>query len=135
MTGVLLDTCAILDVFFAPHLLGQNTIAVLTKGDVDIYFSPESIYEITYKARKNIPGFPPVDIDYVAQCKASHMKELAVTAEPMAQAGLLDWAHRDPFDRKLVCQARHAGFGFMTRDRVILDAGPALGLTVQDTRH
>jgi PIN domain nuclease of toxin-antitoxin system len=48
--------------------------------------------------------------------------DLPVSVEHGLLAGMLDWDHRDPFDRLLVAQAIHGGLTLVSADRALFDA-------------
>jgi PIN domain nuclease of toxin-antitoxin system len=61
---------------------------------------------------------------YVARrLAADAIAALPVTAEHAAAVETLEFLHRDPFDRLLLVQARHAGLRLLTADDQVLAYG------------
>ena len=48
------------------------------------------------------------------------IRTLGIGVDDGIGAGLLDWSHRDPFDRMLVAQAQRLQLTIVTRDAAIL---------------
>ena len=86
----------------APSRLGGAAETAIAAAD-SVFVSPISIYEITRKA--NLGGWPEI---------VPHLDELVAETETLtapfnreiaARAALLDWRHRDPFDRFIAATA------------------------------
>ncbi len=85
-----------------------------------LYVSAASAYEIAQKTRL---GRLPLGVAIMARWQdivaAMMADEIVLTAQEMARAGSMSWAHRDPFDRMLVAQALTRGLILVTRDGAI----------------
>ncbi len=86
----------------APSRLGGAAEAAITRAD-SVFVSPISVYEVTRKAK--LGGWPEI---------VPHLDELVAESETLtapfnrqtaARAALLDWRHRDPFDRFMAATA------------------------------
>lgn len=102
MKRLLLDTHAwVWSALDSSRLAAEAKAAIL---DADaVHVSPISVYEVTQKVR--LGKWPEI---------APHIDALVVEAETLsapltravaARAGMLDWAHRDPFDRFIAASA------------------------------
>jgi PIN domain nuclease of toxin-antitoxin system len=67
------------------------------------------------------PEIAAVVADPAGQIAAEGMTPLAISLGHARAAGLLDWDHRDPFDRMLAAQAMVEGALLVTIDRVFAD--------------
>ena len=107
MSAVLLDTHAWIWSVMAPARLGSGAKEAITGADA-VFVSPISVYEVTRKARL---GKWPEIIPHIGELVAEGQTISApLTRAVAARAGLIDWRHRDPFDR-------------LIRHRVWLSAG------------
>jgi PIN domain nuclease of toxin-antitoxin system len=81
------------------------------------FVSAISFYEIAQKVRL---GKWPIMERYIADlpvaAELQGLSAVRVTAEIASIAGLLDWAHRDPFDRILAATALVMGVDFVSAD-------------------
>ena len=79
----------------ARQLIVDRTNAVLV--------SAVSIYEIELKARRRRVILPPQELR--AALRRNAVEELAIGHDHAEYAALLEWEHRDPWDRLLAAQA------------------------------
>lgn len=86
-----------------------------------ISVSAVSLFEIETKRRLGKLVAPH---DVVGAALEEEFNLLPLSATAGAAAGALDWAHRDPFDRLLVAQARELTTPLLTADQRILDFEP-----------
>ncbi|WP_454084232.1 type II toxin-antitoxin system VapC family toxin [Georgenia sp. Marseille-Q6866] len=120
MTGVLLDTNALLWVLAGHVDLGERTRALL-KASRPVHFSAVSVLEITIKqmlGRLDVPG----DLSDGAQ--RAGLLELPFRADHASR--LLDFpslSRHDPFDRMLLAQAAADQLHLVTSDRLLLSLG------------
>ncbi len=83
--------------------------------------SAVSLFEIETKRRLGKLDAPD---DVLGACEAEQFTLLPLSPSAGRTAGALPWAHRDPFDRLLVAQARELGIPLLTADQRILDFEP-----------
>jgi len=84
------------------------------------YVSAASAYEVAFKLRLGkLSGAGPIRDAWPSVVRRLQAEELSLSSRHMVNAGVLDWDHRDPFDRMLVAQAQADGLVLMTADRRI----------------
>lgn len=93
-----------------------------------IFVSAASCWEIAIKVRSGkwseAAGLVPGIADVLSRAR---LAPLAVTVQRAERAGLLDIAHKDPFDRLLAAQALDEGLVVASIDPVFRQiAGPAV---------
>lgn len=97
----------------APSRLGGAAKATIAAAD-SVFVSPISVYEITRKAE--LGGWPEI---------VPHLDELISETETLtapfnrgiaARAALLDWRHRDPFDRFIAATAIELRYPLVSKD-------------------
>ena len=102
MSAILLDTHAWIWSLMEPSRLGKAVKTVIVEAD-SVAVSPISVYEVTRKARL---GKWPEIVPHVGQLVGETQTVSApFTRAIAAQAGTLDWTHRDPFDRLIAATA------------------------------
>ena len=127
MSGVLLDTCAI--IWFATGQLSPEAQAVIDDhaGKGEAFYSAISAWEVGLLGRPRREGprlrFEPDPITWFDRFRAAPgLRELRLSADiAIAAAFLPSEVHADPADRFLIATARHRGIPLMTSDRRILD--------------
>jgi PIN domain nuclease of toxin-antitoxin system len=92
-----------------------------------VLVSAASFYEIAQKQRTG--KFPP--FDFVTAAAENRFEELALSATTANLAGLLEYPHRDPFDRILLAESIHRNLVLATADSKILDSGLAAVMKVE----
>lgn len=118
MSGLLLDTNA-----FAMVLTGDARLpdAVLERvGAADrVAISSISFYEIGQKVRLGKwPEMQPFARGLVERAWADGFDLLALPPAASLEAALLDWDHRDPFDRMIAVVARREDLPLVSSDAV-----------------
>nr|WP_246462923.1 type II toxin-antitoxin system VapC family toxin [Nitrospirillum iridis] len=92
--------------------------AAMEKADA-VFVSPVSFFEIAQKVRL---GKWPEMAPFVARLPSLLEEQggLVADVEPAVciAAGLMDWAHRDPFDRLLAATATHHKLPLVSADAV-----------------
>lgn len=97
----------------APDRLAGTAKAAVLDADV-VYVSPISVYEVTRKVRLG-----------KWQEMAPHVDALVIETETLAapftraiaaRAGMLSWAHRDPFDRFIAASSIELGCPLISKD-------------------
>ncbi|MDR1292244.1 MAG: type II toxin-antitoxin system VapC family toxin [Clostridiales Family XIII bacterium] len=127
---LLLDTHTVI---WASHeddmkYLGENARAALEKSDCKLYVSAVTAYEITNKYRNGkLDQYKDIAEQYSDVINVLNAEELPVTAHQAYDAGMLEWDHKDPFDRMIAAQARSEGLALVTCDKAF---GAAPGVEV-----
>ncbi len=82
----------------------------------DVFFSPASLYELLYKAKR---GRLRVEVPHLREVAIeSGFSELVLTAGHLVHAANLDWDHGDPWDRILLAQAVMENMALVSTDKV-----------------
>lgn len=114
--AVLLDTHALLWLQYEPDRLSTAQRDVLVQARLRLV-SAASLYEIAQKVRR---GGLPLDAAAVDELRdglgAIGLRWLPLTADVMARAGGVEWAHRDPFDRMILAAAEATGCPLISSD-------------------
>jgi len=120
VTGVLLDTNALLWVLAADPRLGSSARARLTASPSP-RFSSASVLEVTIKkmlGRLNLPG------EVADAATRAGLVELPFRSDHASGlAQFPDLVRHDPFDRMLLSQALRENLLLLTSDRHLLDLG------------
>jgi PIN domain nuclease of toxin-antitoxin system len=105
------------------HKLSGNARAAIEESEGKIYVSVITAYEITNKYRRGkLENYKSIVEHYDEAIDALGAEELPLTAEQAYDAGLLEWEHKDPFDRMLAAQAAREGLTLITRDKAFKEA-------------
>lgn len=121
MTGLLLDTHAFFWSALYPDRLSATARGAIK--DEELFVSAVTGYELAQKYRLGrMPDALPLIQAYGDAVSGLLAEHLPVTAEHGVRAGLLDWTHRDPFDRILAAQAVSQDLTLVTRDRAMSSA-------------
>jgi PIN domain nuclease of toxin-antitoxin system len=113
LSGLLLDTHALLWSVGDPERLSPAAFDVISEGVVPAYVSAASVWEI---AIKRAAGKLRAPEELLEKIVAARFKALGITLEHGVIAGALPLHHRDPFDRMLVAQAQSEGLTLVTND-------------------
>ena len=102
-------------------MIGSTKLSSTARGLVldsenTVLVSAVSIYEIELKAGRRRVSLPPQELR--AALRRNAVEELAVTHDHAEYAALLDWAHRDPWDRLLAAQALIENCALVSVDKV-----------------
>lgn len=87
----------------SPRLSDAARRLIVDKANV-LLVSAVSIYELELKAGRRRVDLPPQELR--AALRRNAVEELAITHDHAEYAALLEWDHRDPWDRLLAAQAR-----------------------------
>lgn len=113
MTRILLDTHAWVWSLVAPdHLTAKVEAAILRADSVQV--SPVSLYEIAWKV--HLGKWPEVGSHLDAFETETETRTAHLTRAAAARAGLLDWTHRDPFDRLIAATAIELRCSLVSKD-------------------
>ncbi len=114
---LLLDTCALLWWFGDPNRLSDTARKAIESSELLV--SAVSGYEIALKINLGKLELGMGLDALLAAVKAyPGMRPLHVTMEHAALAGSLPLAHKDPFDRMIIAQAKVEGLKVVTPDAV-----------------
>ena len=118
MSSVLLDTGVFAMVLTDdPRLTPLAREAVATADRVVL--SAISLYEIGQKVRLGKwPEMRPFAAGLAARAGADGIDLHPLSPAVALAAALLDWSHRDPFDRMIACVARAEGLTLISPDAV-----------------
>ncbi len=119
MARYLLDTNALLWLFWNDPRLGRRARNAILDPDNAKFVSPLSIYEIAYKSEQGRLKSPVPD-DLTAAVAERRFVTLDLSAFHAEQAGKLLLEGKDPFDRMLVAQALAEGLILITSDTELL---------------
>jgi PIN domain nuclease of toxin-antitoxin system len=125
MRDLLLDTHALLWATRESrvHKLSETARTAIEGTEGKVYVSAVSAYEIAIKYRHGkLHGYKVIAENYADTVKGLDAEELPLTAEQARDAGMLDWDHKDPFDRMLAAQAKAGGLSLVTCDKAFGEA-------------
>lgn len=117
MTRLLLDTHVFLWAIAEPKRLSSKARNAISKLDNQVYVSPVTAYELSYKHRQGkLPSGAAIVTSFARQVAHLYASELSISTPHTLAAGQLEWQHRDPFDRILAAQAMVEGLTLVTAD-------------------
>ena len=84
-----------------------------------VWASAASAWEIATKVRiGKMPGAEHLVVDFGEYLQRWYASALGIEAADALHAGVMEWGHRDPFDRMLAAQALRRGLPLLSRDAV-----------------
>ncbi|PDT10627.1 type II toxin-antitoxin system VapC family toxin [Rhizobium sp. M1] len=120
MNSLLLDTHAWAWSLTGDQRLSAKAVALIEKAET-ILVSPISLFEIGQKVR--LGKWPEME-PFIGRLPELLQEQggiaAALTPEVCLAAAMMDWAHRDPFDRLLAATAMQNGIPIISAD-VIFD--------------
>lgn len=119
MARYLLDTNALLWLFWNDPRLGRLAHNAIADPGNTKFVSPLSIYEIAYKSEQRRLEFPVPD-NLMAAIARREFAILRLNATHAEQAGKMAYPNNDPHDRMLVVQALTEGLILITSDADML---------------
>lgn len=118
LTAILLDTHVWAWSLTGDRRLTARALASVVDAD-DVFVSPISFFEIAQKVR--LGKWPEME-GFIDQLPGLLRKQGGVIAEfgpaICLEAGLLNWIHRDPFDRLIAATARCGALPLISADPV-----------------
>jgi PIN domain nuclease of toxin-antitoxin system len=118
VNSLLLDTHAWAWSLTGDERLSAKAIALIEKAEI-ILVSPISLFEIGQKVR--LGKWPEMEpfIDRLADLLHEQGGvTAALTPDICLTAAVMDWQHRDPFDRLLAATAMHNGIPIISADMI-----------------
>ena len=117
---LLLDTCTFLWALAEPARLSDKARAAVADAAAEVYLSAISAWEIAVKQSRGHLELSEPAAQYVPKYReALRLLELPLDEASALQVARLPKAHKDPFDRMLVCQAITHGMAIVTPDPLI----------------
>jgi PIN domain nuclease of toxin-antitoxin system len=114
--AVLLDTHAWAWSLTRDKRLSAQAIAAIQEAET-VFVSPITLFEIGQKVRYGKwPEMQPFVDKLPSLLEEQGGRVAALDPETCLTAALLDWAHRDPFDRLLAATAFRAGLPLISAD-------------------
>jgi PIN domain nuclease of toxin-antitoxin system len=113
LSGLLLDTHALLWWRGEHRRIGASAHDAIEDPDVPVFFSAASVWEIAIKHAVGKLNMPE---SLVGTMQDRGFTELAVNVSHALRAAALPAHHRDPFDRMLVAQACEENLTLVTND-------------------
>lgn len=113
MTALLLDTHAWVWALLSPEKLSARAAEAIA-GSEAVIISPISLFEVAQKVR--LGKWPELAPHLEALASDQETRDAPLTRQVARLAGLLDWTHRDPFDRLLGATAIEAGLPLVSKD-------------------
>ena len=114
---VLLDTHVAVWWADDPSVIHAEAAAAIADPANTVWLSSASAWELAIKVRAGKISIDVVKL--VDQLTRNGIRLLGIGIDDAIDAGSLDWARRDPFDRMIVAQARRLGLLVITRDAAI----------------
>ncbi|EJC67353.1 type II toxin-antitoxin system VapC family toxin [Rhizobium leguminosarum] len=121
MNSLLLDTHAWAWSLTGDERLSAKAIALIEKAET-IFVSPISLFEIGQKVR--LGKWPEMEPFIGRLPELLHEQggiAAALTPEICLTAAMMDWTHRDPFDRFLAATAMQNGIPLISADAIFDD--------------
>ena len=119
-SACLVDTRVLLWALNDPARLPAGIAAVLADSDVDVFFSPVSLWEVAIKqslGKIDLAGHSPEEL--LAVTLRSGFVPFEITAQICASSHRLPQRHQDPVDRLIVWQAIQSGMPLLSADRAL----------------
>jgi PIN domain nuclease of toxin-antitoxin system len=117
---LLLDTHTFIWWSECPERLPDNVAEAIGNGDVDVFLSTASVWEMQIKiGLGKLRLSKPLKTVVEEQCAANRIEVLPVLLHHLWALDQLERIHGDHFDRLLVAQAIVEDLVFVTRDRLL----------------
>ncbi len=117
---LLLDTHVFLWLISGDARLSSKLRSSIRDPENDVYLSVVSVWETIVKQQLGKLSLPEPAESYLPEQRKRHLiAPLPLDEASVAQLATLPNHHRDPFDRMLICQAKHWGLTIATEDAAI----------------
>ena len=113
---LLLDSHALLWALTLNPRLPEHARSLIEDVANDVFFSPVSLYELLFKARRRRISVEALDLQQAAI--ASGFSEVGLTSRHLLHAANLNWDHGDPWDRILLAQAILENMRLVSADKI-----------------
>lgn len=124
LTRVLLDTHVWAWSLSEDERLLKTALTAIANAD-SVFVSPITFYEISQKVRLGKwPEMEPFVDELPALLEQQSGLYAGLEPEICVAAGLMDWSHRDPFDRLLAATAKHHRLTLISADKVFDEVLP-----------
>ena len=122
--NVLLDTHIVVWALSDSPNLPTRARSLILSSDNEIYVSDVSAWEVAVKSAARPGSIPFGSAEFIDGCTKSGYRFLPVSRDAIVAYEGLDYetvgdAHRDPFDRFLIAQAKTSNMLFLTHDDVL----------------
>lgn len=115
----LLDTCAFIDMLFAPDKLSKSAISAI-EGDNALFVSIASLWEIMIKqqiGKLNIDETSAQELQQICEGFGIEILQTEIDDIDLVRKLPIIKGHGDPFDRLIICQAQNCRLPVITSDR------------------
>ncbi len=125
---LLLDTHILLWALYKPGRLSRSALVLLEDPTMTVVYSTASLWEVQIKHAKNPASMPPSAEGLHGDCEEAGLPRLPIRPQHIFGIDSLHQlsgsrAHRDPFDRLLLSQAKVEGCLFATHDDMLATYG------------
>jgi len=118
MKKYLLDTQILIWFYENNPQLSETVKEIIVNGEHKLYFSVASLWEMTIKIGKgNLILSNPLET-WLSQIESDEIEILLVQPHHILSLPSLPLAHRDPFDRIIIAQARTEELTLISSDRI-----------------
>jgi PIN domain nuclease of toxin-antitoxin system len=120
VSELLLDTHVVLWTLLEPERIPKPTLDRIRDPGTELVVSAASAWEIGTKFRLGkLDGAQAVVHGYPEHLARLGARVLPITSHHALTAGMLNWEHRDPFDRVIATQCMLGSIPLVTADRAL----------------
>jgi len=116
---ILFDTHTLIWFLQDSEKLSEKARQFLFAPNVELFFSPVSILEISIKHNLKPELMPCAPEEIRLAAEASFLHEVPFVSRHAKAVGEFPWHHRDPFDRMLIAQAQIEGMRLLSHDDTV----------------
>jgi PIN domain nuclease of toxin-antitoxin system len=117
--NLLLDTHALIWWALEDKRLPRRASQAIADPDNTAYISAASSWEMAIKFKMGkLPEAAPLIANLRGGAGLDDFTDLAISREHAIRAGLLDFEHKDPFDRLLIAQAEIEGLTLISNEQL-----------------